>query len=121
MLYGVIALVSLAMLVYCVLDIIRTPDAQVRNLPKLLWLLLVVILPLPGGVAWLMAGRPVPGGAGGGPYTGSTGAAPRAPRPGPVRPSNPDDDEDFLRSLRDRAEQQRRAAEDQRRREAEGS
>ena len=55
---GVLALVELLLLVYCVLDVITTPADEVRNLPKLLWLVLVIVLPLVGGTAWLVAGRP---------------------------------------------------------------
>ena len=115
MLYGggVLVLVEIALLVYCVLNVITTPDDQVRNLPKLLWLLLVVVVPLVGGIAWLVAGRP----------QGPSRSLPpkgqgRPSAPGrPARPaaSAPDDDEDFLRGLRERAEQQRRRAAEQRR------
>ena len=52
-------LVELVLLVYCVLNVVTTPDHEVRNLPKLAWLVLVVLLPLAGGIAWLVAGRPV--------------------------------------------------------------
>ena len=111
MLYGggVLALVEIVLLVYCVLNVITTPDSEVRNLPKLLWLVLVVVVPLVGGIAWLVAGRPQGPGRSV-PYKGNQG------RP-PVRPSRqqtsavaPDDDEAFLRGLRERAEQQRREA-----------
>ncbi len=117
MLYGggVLALVEVVLLVYCVLNVITTPEGEVRNLPKLLWLLLVVILPLVGGIAWLVAGRPQ-GPARSMPYKGSPGAPPRRDRPGRAQPSRPDDDEAFLRGLRERAEQQRREAERQRER-----
>ena len=108
MLYGLLTIVEISLLVYCVLDVIRTPEDQVRNLPKLLWLLLVVLLPLAGGVAWLFAGRPASGGGRSVPYKGNTGQPPR----GPVRAGNPDDDEEFLRSLRRRAEEQRRKAQE---------
>ncbi|MCW2724644.1 MAG: hypothetical protein JWN35_1565, partial [Frankiales bacterium] len=62
-------LVELVLLVYGVLNIVTTPAEQVRNLPKPVWLVLVVLLPLVGGIAWLVAGRPRPGGtrAGGAP------------------------------------------------------
>ena len=117
MLYGggVLALVEVVLLVYCVLNVITTPESEVRNLPKLLWLLLVVVLPLVGGIAWLIAGRPQ-GPPRSMPYKGNQGVPPVQPRR--VRPTEvrPDDDEAFLRGLRERAEQQRRAAEEQRRR-----
>ena len=82
------------MWIFCIIDVITTPADQVRNLPKLVWVLVVVLLADIGSVAWLVAGRnwrartPVPAG----------------------RPTNPDDDEEFLASLRARAEEQRRRA-----------
>ena len=115
MLYGggVLALVEIVLLVYCVLNIVTTPEGEVRNLPKLLWLLLVVVLPLVGGIAWLIAGRPQ-GPARSLPYKGNAGAPTAQPRRAPATAPRPDDDEAFLRGLRERAEQQRRAAEQQR-------
>ncbi len=115
MLYGggVLALIEIVLLVYCVLNIITTPDTEVRNLPKLLWLVLVVVLPLIGGIAWLIAGRPQ-GPARSMPYKGSVGVPPEYDRPGRATAYRPDDDEAFLRRLRERAEQQRRTAEQQR-------
>ena len=117
MLYGggVLALVEVVLLVYCVLNVITTPEAEVRNLPKLLWLLLVVVLPLVGGIAWLIAGRPQ-GPARSMPYKGNAGALPSHERPRRAPAARPDDDEAFLRGLRERAEQQRREAERQRKR-----
>ncbi len=116
MLYGggVLALLEIVLLVYCVLNIITTPEGEVRNLPKLLWLLLVVVLPLVGGIAWLIAGRPQ-GPARSLPYRGNQGVPPGYDRPGRATALRPEDDEAFLRGLRERAEQQRRAAEQQRR------
>ena len=122
MLYGggVLALVEVVLLVYCVLNVITTPEGEVRHLPKLLWLLLVVVLPLVGGIAWLIAGRPQ-GAARSMPYKGNAGRPSPQGRPGRAQPSRPDDDEAFLRSLRERAEQQRKKAEQERRaREPEG-
>ena len=106
---GLLFIVELGLLVYCVLNIVTTPDSQVRNLPKLLWLVLVVILPLVGGIAWLVAGRPQ-GPARSMPYKGNHGVPPEYDRPGRAVAASPDDDEAFLRGLRERAEQQRRQA-----------
>ena len=110
-------IVELILLVYCVLNVITTPEDRVRNLPKLLWLVLVIFLPLVGGIAWLVAGRPVGGSrAGGVPYKGNAGRFPEYERPGRAVPQNPDDDEAFLRNLRERAEEQRKRAAEQARR-----
>ena len=52
------AVLSLALTVYCVVDAIQTEDTAVRNLPKIAWLILVLLFPLVGPAAWLIAGRP---------------------------------------------------------------
>ena len=116
MLYGGGALfvVELCLVVYCTLNVITTPEGQVRNLPKLLWLLIVLLFPIVGGIAWLVAGRPQ-GPARSLPYKGNDGIPPEHDRPRRAAAAAPDDDEAFLRGLRERAEQQRRDAEAQRR------
>jgi hypothetical protein len=102
----VYGLVILVLLVYCVLDILTTPREAVRTLPKPLWLVLV-LLPVFGPAAWFLAGRP---------ERGSTTRQPlgRSPRSEPAPQQAPDDDEEFLRQLRKRAEEQRRRAQDPR-------
>lgn len=92
---GMPLLVGLALLafwLYCLFDAITTPDEEARNLPKLLWVVVILLLPFAGGLFWLLLGRP------------NGGPAPRGPLP-PPRPSRPeapkgpDDDPDFLRDL----------------------
>ena len=51
-------LVEVGLLVYCLIDCARTDPAEVRRLPKGGWIVLIILLPLIGGMAWLMAGRP---------------------------------------------------------------
>jgi hypothetical protein len=115
---GALFVVELCLVVYCVINIVTTPEGEVRNLPKLLWLVLVLLFPIVGGIAWLVAGRPQ-GPARSLPYKSNAGIPPEYDRPGRATALSPDDDEAFLRGLRERAEQQRRAAEQQRRRAAE--
>jgi hypothetical protein len=55
---GVLGLALLGLWIYCVFDVITTDDALIRNLPKLLWLAIVVFIPDIGSIAWLVAGRP---------------------------------------------------------------
>lgn len=50
--------IELALLVFCLIDCIQTPGHQVRNLEKPIWILLILLVPIIGGVAWLVAGRP---------------------------------------------------------------
>jgi hypothetical protein len=114
---GAGSIAALVLVVYCLLNIITTPEDQIRNLPKLLWVVLVIFLPVIGSVAWLVAGRPQSASrAGGMPYKGNTGRFPEYDRPGRAIPQNPDVVEAFLRGLRERAEEQRRRAEEQARR-----
>lgn len=77
---GIFALATLVLMAYCVFDVIRTEDSSVQNLPKLLWLLLVIFLPVIGGVAWLLLGRPA---------RGSWRLDSAAPRQLPERPTAP--------------------------------
>jgi hypothetical protein len=101
--------------VYTILDVVTTGPTRVRNLPKLAWVLLVVLLVDVGALAWWVAGRPR-GTARSLPDQGSSGVPPEYDRPGRATARHPDDDEAFLAQLRERAEQQRRqAAEDARR------
>jgi hypothetical protein len=107
---GGFALVALAVWIYCIIDVITTPEGQCRNLPKLLWVFIVILLVDVGSIAWLVAGHNWGGRGADLPYKGNRGAGP-APTPGLRRTAtNPDDDEVFLAGLRARAEEQRRRA-----------
>jgi hypothetical protein len=55
---GVFSLAILAVWIYCIFDVIRTEPSRVENLPKILWLAIVVFLPAIGSIAWLLLGRP---------------------------------------------------------------
>lgn len=55
---GVVALLLLALWIYCIFDVIATEAVLVRNLPKMVWLLIVIFLPDIGSIAWLLLGRP---------------------------------------------------------------
>ncbi|WP_204013162.1 PLD nuclease N-terminal domain-containing protein [Sphaerimonospora thailandensis] len=95
----VIGLALLAFWLYCLFDVITTPEQAVRNLPKVLWVLIVVFLAGLGGLFWLILGRPT-----------AAPAAVREPREtfGPLggrgtaraqAPRGPEDDPEFLRHL----------------------
>jgi len=105
---GAFGLVLLAVWLFCIIDVITTPDAQIRNLPKLAWLLIVIVLVDLGSIAWLVAGRNWSGNNSLTHKGNRSSSFPEYDRPGRFVPANPDDDEAFLRQLRERAEQQRR-------------
>jgi len=58
----VISLLIVALMVFALVDIIRRDDAQVKFMPKFVWLLLVVLLPFIGSVLWFGIGREYPEG-----------------------------------------------------------
>ena len=114
---GTLALVMLALWVFCIIDVITSPEADVRNLPKTAWLLIVLILPDVGSIVWLVAGRNWQARTGS--FRSATPAAgyPEYDRPGRAVPANAEDDEAFLKQVRERAEAQRREYQERRRRE----
>lgn len=118
---GGIGLLILALDIYCLIDVITSDEGRVRNLPKIAWFLLILFFPLIGSIAWLAAGRPESGPRRASPYDRPASGFPEYDRPGRAAGMTPESDEEFLRKIRERAEEQRRkAAEDKKRREAEG-
>jgi hypothetical protein len=82
-----LVLVPLTLTIYAAIDAIQTEDTRIQHLPKLIWILLILLFPWVGAIAWFYAGRQR------GPQNGRRGPKyPSAPR-------GPDDDPDFLRHL----------------------
>jgi hypothetical protein len=109
---GVVGLAVLALWLFCVIDVITTDEALVRNLPKMAWVFIVIFLFDIGAIVWLIAGRPQAWQRSL-PYKGNTGVPPEYDRPGRATAHNPDDDAAFLVELRARAEAQRKKAAEQ--------
>lgn len=107
---GLVSIALLALWVFCVVDVVTSDESGIRNLPKIVWLFLVPLIPTVGSVVWLVAGRPQRGPTARHPSTSGTPRFPEYHRPGRHIASRPDDDEEFLRRCRERAEEQRRAA-----------
>jgi hypothetical protein len=107
---GIGFVILLALWLYCLLDVITTDEAVVRNLPKIAWVLIVLLLLEVGAVLWLIAGRPRRQAAPDLPYKGNRG---RPSRTGPstraVRDTPPpDDDPEFLAKLNRRQQEEDR-------------
>jgi hypothetical protein len=88
-----LAVLAIALLVYAVFDLIATRRDEVRGrLPKPVWFVIVILLPVLGPILWLAVGHRrtwTPPSSGGG------RPAPRPPR----GPRGPDDDPDYLGNL----------------------
>ncbi len=84
--------------VFALVDCIQTDESQVKGIPKVWWILLIVFFPIIGSAAWLLAGkdRARPGRNVPWPSTGTAGF-PEYERP---RTLAPDDDPEFLAQLR---------------------
>lgn len=85
MLRVLMILVPLALSIYAFIDCITTDEKDIRHIPKPIWAILVLLFPLVGSIAWLIAGKKPAARA------GSAGR-----RGGWVAP---DDNPDFLKSL----------------------
>lgn len=113
---GFFGLVLLGLWFFCIMDVIVTDSGVVRNLPKPVWLLLVLLIPDVGSLAWLIGGHPWASSTAshGLPSKGNHGRVSTGRRaPAPSQARNPDDDEEFLARLRARAEDQRRRGREQ--------
>jgi len=113
-------LIVLVATLYALIDCLSSEREDIRGLPRALWVVVILLVPVFGPIAWFFAGRPISlerraGVVGGG-----------APgRRAPKRPTAPDDDPDFLRGIdttqsQSDAELLRRWEEDLKRREDEG-
>src|SRR5688572_26303612 len=119
---GLFGLVAIALWAYCIFDVIRTDEADIQNLPKIIWLMIVLFLPTTVTIPRLIHGRP---------RGASFSFEPRTPaRPSPTPhpsvgspepPPLPDDyherREEALRRYEAEREELRRREEDLRKRE----
>lgn len=108
-------LLFLAFDIFCLIDVITSDETRVRNLPKIAWFLLILFVPLIGGIVWLVAGRPQTSAAPRSAWERPATAFPEYDRPGRAAGLTPESDEEFLRKIRERAEEQRRIAAEQKR------
>ena len=92
---------------YTLLDAVRTPAHEARTLPKWLWVLVTLLFPVVGPLMWLILGLPKAQPAAGAPRPGF---GQRRGTPAPSV-SSPDDDEEYLRWLKAKAERERRSRE----------
>ncbi|TDQ45614.1 PLDc N-terminal domain-containing protein [Actinorugispora endophytica] len=102
---GLITLLTIVLWVYAFFDALTCPSEEVRNLPKVLWMIIIIVFVVVGPLLWLFLGRPRA------PATAATSAPVAAASAdhldpsdfqhpsGRQRPLGPDDDPEFLRRL----------------------
>ena len=89
-------LIYAALTIYSVVDIALIERDRVKGVPKILWILVVIVIPIVGAVLWFLLGRERLSDRGLG--RGGVRRGPRAP----------DDDPEFLRKLSREQEQDER-------------
>jgi len=109
-------LVVVGLMVYALVDVWGSEEDERGGLPRWLWVLLIVLLPLLGPISWIVvrvSARRSGAGPSSGPAPGSGGSRPTPRRPGPTRPSGPaapDDDPEFLWRLEQEKRKREREA-----------
>lgn len=103
--------------VYALVDCARTPEEEMPyRVPKVVWIILVVVFPFIGAVAWIIVSRVARSQNGGGSGVWSSGPSNPERPSAPSGPVAPDDDPEFLFRIEQR---RRREAAAERRRQAE--
>jgi Phospholipase_D-nuclease N-terminal len=96
------ALAYIGLVVYSLIDCLQTPAEQLRRLGHGGWIMVMVLLPVLGALAWLLLGTPRTqrrhARAGAGPADGVTGYG-WTEEGLAQRPIGPDDDPEFLAGL----------------------
>jgi hypothetical protein len=97
-LFPLLALADLALIVVALIDCLSVEEYQIRALPRLVWVFLILLFSPVGPIAWFVAGRPerVTAGAPTDPVTYSA----------PGRSLAPDDDPEFLGRITARKRQE---------------
>jgi hypothetical protein len=99
--------------IFTLIEVAQTPDDEIRNLNKGVWIVIVLFFSLPGIVGWFVFGRPENRPRRPSAYERPTPAFPEYDRPGRAAAIDPEKDEEFLKHVRERAEEQRRRYEQQ--------
>ncbi|HEX2355431.1 MAG TPA: PLD nuclease N-terminal domain-containing protein [Micromonosporaceae bacterium] len=108
---------QIALAAVALISCLSAEEGEIRALPRIAWVLIILFFPLLGSIAWFAAGRPSAAAKPASTWRPGRGF-PEAERPRPVAP---DDDPEFLRSLNSQQDRERlrRWEDDLRRREEE--
>lgn len=94
LLFAAQILLAIAALISC----LSADEGDINALPRIAWVLIILFFPLLGSIAWFAAGRTRVRPAGNAWRPGAGFPERERPRPRPVAP---DDDPEFLRSVRE--------------------
>lgn len=94
-LYALLFVAQIVLAALALISCLAAEEDEIRALPRLVWVMIILFFPLVGSIAWFVAGRPVKPTTSGGIWRVG-GGFPERNRP---RPLAPDDDPEFLRSI----------------------
>jgi len=119
-LYGLLFMAQAVLAIVALISCLSAEEGEIRALPRIAWVLIILFFPLIGSIAWFAAGREPTARRARTPWPMGNGFSEQDRR----RPVAPDDDPEFLSSLADRSRRDdqdllRRWEEDLRRREEE--
>ncbi|TMM38696.1 MAG: PLDc_N domain-containing protein [Actinobacteria bacterium] len=97
-LFPLLALADLALIVVALIDCLSVEEFQIRALPRVVWVFLILLFSPVGPIAWFVAGRP----------ERATAGTPDDPvlYSAPGRSTAPDDDPEFLGRIAARKRQE---------------
>ncbi|MFE0642256.1 PLD nuclease N-terminal domain-containing protein [Streptomyces sp. NPDC058877] len=94
MLRALMFILPLALVIYTLIDCLNTPEDEVKHLPKVVWVIIILLFWIVGPIVWFVAGK-----------TRRTPAGGRTPSEWHRNHRNewvaPDDNPEFLKSLRE--------------------
>jgi hypothetical protein len=93
----ILGFIELALLIFCLVDVISIYDSRIKSLSKIAWVFIIILLPILGPILWLTLGRM----RGGEDDTVNRISKSRAPK-------GPDDDAEFLRNASRHEDQEAR-------------
>ncbi|QGN50354.1 PLD nuclease N-terminal domain-containing protein [Micromonospora sp. WMMD558] len=96
-LYVLVFLAQIVLAVCALISCLSAEEGDIRALPRVAWVLIILFFPLVGSIAWFVAGRDRGAGGAAKAWPVGKGVAERKPRP-----VAPDDDPEFLRSIDER-------------------
>ena len=116
----------LALTLYALIDCIRTPkDNMPGKVPKILWILLILLLSPIGAIAWVIVSRVSAAEAKGGVIEPNIWSSEESVpisfgrKPAPKQPSAPDDDPEFLEEVSRKLREKQREEYERKKREKE--
>lgn len=98
-LYGLLFLAQVVLAVCALISCLSAEEGEIRALPRVAWVLIILFFPLVGSIAWFVAGRETGGRRPRTAWPVGNGFAETERR----RPVAPDDDPEFLASLKEQA------------------